>query len=133
MSSDLEYVYFVEHHAIAFVHCMRAQVSQMALLSLGEIGRRKDLSATLAGKAVFTAFSKEQTELKMAASFALGSISVSNLAFYLNDLLEKIDRAPKFRYLLLNSLKEVVNYHHTKYDRIPKLREYSSIVVRCSV
>lgn len=114
---------------VSEVESKEDSTSQMALLSLGEIGRRKDLSASLAGKAVFNAFAKEQTELKMAASFALGSISVSNLAFYLKDLLEKVDKAPKYRYLLLNSLKEVVNYHYLNYNRMPKLRQYSSIVL----
>uniref|UniRef100_A0A6A7GAE3 Cullin-associated NEDD8-dissociated protein 1-like n=1 Tax=Hirondellea gigas TaxID=1518452 RepID=A0A6A7GAE3_9CRUS len=104
-------------------------VSHVALLCIGEIGKHKDLSSTLAGRVVFSAFSKESQELKLAASFALGCISVANLDIYLRDLLEKIHECPKFRYLLLNSLREIITFHHLQFDRVKVLRKHTDAIL----
>lgn len=52
----------------------------------------------------FTAVSEE---VKSAASYALGSISIGNLQQYLPFILKEIEEQPKRQYLLLHSLKEV--------------------------
>ena len=80
----------------------------MALLCLGEIGRRKDLSnhARLEN-IVIESFQSPFEEIKSAASYALGNIAVGNLSKYLPFIFDQIGNQQNKRYLLLNSLKEV--------------------------
>ncbi|RZC88476.1 hypothetical protein C5167_016279 [Papaver somniferum] len=81
----------------------------LALLCLGEIGRRKDLSSH-AGieNIVIESFQSPFEEIKSAASYALGNIAVGNLSTYLPFILDQIDNQQKKQYLLLHSLKEVI-------------------------
>ncbi|KAI3978694.1 hypothetical protein MKX01_015869 [Papaver californicum] len=81
----------------------------LALLCLGEIGRRKDLSSH-AGieNIVIESFQSPFEEIKSAASYALGNIAVGNLSKYLPFILDQIDNQQKKQYLLLHSLKEVI-------------------------
>ncbi|CAI0376789.1 unnamed protein product [Linum tenue] len=72
----------------------------VALLCLGEIGRRKDL--------IIESFQSPFEEIKSAASYALGNIAVGNLSKYLPFILDQIDNQQKKQYLLLHSLKEVI-------------------------
>lgn len=81
----------------------------LALLCLGEIGRRKDLSAhTLIENIIIESFQSPFEEIKSAASYALGNIAVGNLSMYLPFILDQIDNQQKKQYLLLHSLKEVI-------------------------
>ncbi|GJN19078.1 hypothetical protein PR202_gb06315 [Eleusine coracana subsp. coracana] len=81
----------------------------MALLCLGEIGRRKDLSNHVQiENIVIESFQSPLEEIKSAASYALGNIAVGNLSKYLPFILDQIDNQQKKQYLLLHSLKEVI-------------------------
>ncbi|CAM0946643.1 unnamed protein product [Alopecurus aequalis] len=81
----------------------------MALLCLGEIGRRKDLSNhARIENIVIESFQSPFEEIKSAASYALGNIAVGNLSKYLPFILDQIDSQQKKQYLLLLSLKEVI-------------------------
>uniref|UniRef100_A0ACD5V930 Uncharacterized protein n=1 Tax=Avena sativa TaxID=4498 RepID=A0ACD5V930_AVESA len=81
----------------------------MALLCLGEIGRRKDLSNhARIENIVIESFHSPFEEIKSAASYALGNIAVGNLSKYLPFILDQIDNQHKKQYLLLHSLKEVI-------------------------
>ncbi|KAK3025449.1 hypothetical protein RJ639_041335 [Escallonia herrerae] len=81
----------------------------LALLCLGEIGRRKDLSAHAhIENMVIESFQSPFEEIKSAASYALGNIAVGNLPKYLPFILNQIDNQQKKQYLLLHSLKEVI-------------------------
>jgi cullin-associated NEDD8-dissociated protein 1 len=83
----------------------------MALLCLGEIGRRKDLSNHVhIENIVIESFQSPFEEIKSAASYALGNIAVGNLSKYLPFILDQIDNQQKKQYLLLHSLKEVGCY-----------------------
>uniref|UniRef100_A0A4W3KA74 Cullin-associated and neddylation-dissociated 2 (putative) n=2 Tax=Callorhinchus milii TaxID=7868 RepID=A0A4W3KA74_CALMI len=85
-------------------------VRLLALLSLAEIGRTMNLSAQKELKVVILeAFSSPSEEVKSAASYALGNISVGNLNEYLPFMLKEIGSQPKRQYLLLHSLKEVIS------------------------
>lgn len=80
----------------------------LALLCLGEIGRRKDLSSHAhIENIVIESFQSPFEEIKSAASYALGNIAVGNLFKYLPFILDQIDNQQKKQYLLLHSLKEV--------------------------
>ncbi|KAM0046728.1 putative TATA-binding protein interacting (TIP20) [Helianthus debilis subsp. tardiflorus] len=81
----------------------------LALLCLGEIGRRKDLSSHAhIENIVIGSFQSPFEEIKSAASYALGNIAVGNLPKYLPFILNQIDNQQKKQYLLLHSLKEVI-------------------------
>lgn len=81
----------------------------LALLCLGEIGRRKDLSLhARIENIVIESFQSPFEEIKSAASYALGNIAVGNLSKYLPFILDQIDNQQKKQYLLLHSLKEVI-------------------------
>ncbi|XP_048426960.1 cullin-associated NEDD8-dissociated protein 1 isoform X3 [Pyrus x bretschneideri] len=81
----------------------------LALLCLGEIGRRKDLgSHDHIENIVIESFQSPFEEIKSAASYALGNIAVGNLLKYLPFILDQIDNQQKKQYLLLHSLKEVI-------------------------
>ncbi len=68
-----------------------AASQHLALLCLGEIGRRTDLSG-VAGvdAAINTALSSESEDVKAAASLALGGVACGNLGLYLPTLLKSI-------------------------------------------
>ncbi|RWR90283.1 cullin-associated NEDD8-dissociated protein 1 isoform X1 [Cinnamomum micranthum f. kanehirae] len=84
----------------------------LALLCLGEIGRRKDLSShARIENIVIESFQSPFEEIKSAASYALGNIAVGNLSKYLPFILDQIDNQQKKQYLLLHSLKEVIARH----------------------
>lgn len=57
---------------------------------------------------ILNSFLALSEEIKSAASYALGSISIGNLQQYLPFILQEIDDQPKRQYLLLHSLKEVM-------------------------
>ncbi|XP_077231558.1 cullin-associated NEDD8-dissociated protein 1-like [Tasmannia lanceolata] len=84
----------------------------LALLCLGEIGRRKDLSPHAhIENIVIESFQSPFEEIKSAASYALGNIAVGDLSKYLPFILDQIDNQQKKQYLLLHSLKEVIVRH----------------------
>ncbi|EEC03282.1 tip120, putative, partial [Ixodes scapularis] len=67
----------------------------------------RDLSGIVELQTVLLeAFSSQSEEVKTAASFALGDVSVGNLPEYLPFLLREIGEQPRRQYLLLHSLKE---------------------------
>lgn len=84
----------------------------MALLCLGEVGRRADLSqAAGVEAAVIAALSADSEDVKAAASLALGGVTYGCLGTALPSLLASISGATgnaKQQYLLLQALGEVV-------------------------
>ncbi|KAM8799820.1 cullin-associated NEDD8-dissociated protein 1-like [Eudromia elegans] len=85
-------------------------VKVLAFLSLAEMGRTMNLGAQRELKTVILeAFASPSEEVKSAASYALGNVSVGNLREYLPFMLREIGSQPKRQYLLLHSLKEVIS------------------------
>ncbi|KAL9653139.1 hypothetical protein ABK040_006355 [Willaertia magna] len=82
----------------------------LALFTLGEIGRTIDLSSSgTVSQDIESCFEEEGSEeLKNAASYALGNISVGNLSKFLPQIIKGIRESPKKKYLLIHSLKEVI-------------------------
>lgn len=72
--------------------CVSATASQhLALLCLGEVGRRSDLSGVVGvDAAINTALSSDSEDVKSAASLALGGVACGNLGKYLPTLLKSI-------------------------------------------
>lgn len=83
----------------------------LPLLTLGEIGRRADVSGQEGLEAVLLkAFESPSEEMKSAASFCLGNIAAGNQSQYLPFILSRIDDpSNQHQYLLLLALKEVWN------------------------
>eukprot|EP00076_Gallus_gallus_P044773 XP_025010311.1 cullin-associated NEDD8-dissociated protein 1 isoform X2 [Gallus gallus] len=86
-------------------------VKVLAFLSLAEIGRTTNLTSAQKElkTVILDAFASPSEEVKSAASYALGNISVGSLKEYLPFLLKEIESQPKRQYLLLHSLKEVIS------------------------
>lgn len=59
---------------------------------------------------IFDSFSSSIEEVKSAASYALGYLSLGNLQKYIPFILNEIDQNSKRQYLLFNSLKEIISY-----------------------
>lgn len=95
----------------------------LCLLTLGEIGKHIDLSETpeLQG-VILDSFSSPNEEVKSAASYALGNVSVGNLPKLLPFVLQEIDRQPKRQYLLLHSLKEIISCQSVNSNAVEILR-----------
>ncbi|XP_077972104.1 cullin-associated NEDD8-dissociated protein 1-like [Styela clava] len=85
-------------------------IRTFAVLSIGEIGLRVDLSPFPdIEKVIMKAFAASSEEVKSAASFSLGRVSIGNLQHYLPILLKEIHNQPKSQYLLLHALKETIS------------------------
>uniref|UniRef100_A0A8C9F8K5 Cullin associated and neddylation dissociated 2 (putative) n=1 Tax=Pavo cristatus TaxID=9049 RepID=A0A8C9F8K5_PAVCR len=86
-------------------------VKVLAFLSLAEMGRTMNLTSAQKElkTVILEAFPSPSEEVKSAASYALGNISVGNLKEYLPFMLKEIESQPKRQYLLLHSLKEVIS------------------------
>lgn len=80
----------------------------MALLCIGEIGRRVDLS-NISGleSIIIDTFNDNTEDIKSSASFCLGNMAVGNLTFYLPLILKDINNE-NHQYLLFHSLREVI-------------------------
>ncbi|CAO3683491.1 unnamed protein product [Umbelopsis vinacea] len=89
-------------------------VKYLSLLTLGEIGRKADLSSRPdIYKTVLDLFAAQSEEVKSAAAFALGNISIGNVEQYIPMIITEISEQPKKKYLLLHALKEIITrYTH---------------------
>ena len=73
-------------------------------------GKHKDLSKINGLKnIIIESFNHNSEEVKSAASYALGNISLGNLGDYVPFVLKEIEAQPKRQYLLLHSLKEIIS------------------------
>jgi len=81
----------------------------LSLFALGEIGRKVDLSSyTSIKKDIESCFESGSEEIKNAASYSLGNISVGNLKTYLPFIIENSRKDSSKKYLLIHSLKEII-------------------------
>jgi len=97
----------------------------LSLLCLGETGKYLELSQhAQLEKVILDSFSSPIEEVKSAASYALGYLSVGNLDKYIAFILKEIDVQSKRQYLLLHSLKEIINYESTQTNGLAALRPY---------
>jgi len=94
-------------------------VMTFSLLAIGEIGRHMDLSGdNNVRDVIFECFKNTNEDIKSAASYALGNVSLGNLNLYLPIVLKEIDTHPKRQYLLLHSLKEIISAQYTSADTL---------------
>jgi len=84
------------------------QVKLLLLHCLGEIGKEEDLSAFSVESVIVTSFKSSSEDTKSAASHALGSVAVGAMSKYLPYILEQIQGQAESRYLLLQSLRQLL-------------------------
>lgn len=100
-------------------------VRMFSLLAVGEIGAHIDLSERSQLKDVIIAsFQSESEDIKSAASYSLGHVSVGNLNAFLPFILQEIEANPKRQYLLLHSLKEIISWQSSKSGGIEALKPF---------
>jgi len=101
-----------------------------ALLCLGEIGRRVDLSTHKnIQKTITSAFDGTEDE-RNAASFCLGCVSVGNVAQFLPFVLGEIKNEPGKQYLLMHSLREIISRASSAPAGIAALTPHLESVLR---
>eukprot|EP00457_Paulinella_chromatophora_P000435 gb/GEZN01000435.1/.p1 GENE.gb/GEZN01000435.1/~~gb/GEZN01000435.1/.p1 ORF type:complete len:1306 (+),score=196.27 gb/GEZN01000435.1/:54-3971(+) len=105
---------------------------EVALLSLGEIGRLRDLSSHRGLDAsVYRCF--RDSDISNSASFAYGGVCAGNLQFYLPILLKELEKEERL-YLLLCSLNEIVKASATsakiKEELKPKMSAFTPILTQ---
>eukprot|EP00708_Paratrimastix_pyriformis_P001990 GAFH01000728.1.p1 GENE.GAFH01000728.1~~GAFH01000728.1.p1 ORF type:complete len:1227 (-),score=530.19 GAFH01000728.1:100-3780(-) len=86
-----------------------APTTLFALLCLGEIGRLQDVSAF--GELRETVLAKldaPSEEVQLGASFCLGNLAVGAMAQYVPLLFQLLNTHPKWQYLLMHSVKELI-------------------------
>ncbi|XP_046376355.1 cullin-associated NEDD8-dissociated protein 1-like [Haliotis rufescens] len=100
-----------------------------SLLALGEIGKHVDLSSQgEIQNVILESFSSPNEEVKSAASYALGNVSVGNLPKFLPFVLQEIENQPKRQYLLLHSLKEIISCESGSPSGVETLSPYVQTV-----
>lgn len=100
-------------------------VRLFSLLAIGEIGSHIDLSnKTELKNVIVNSFSAESEDIKSAASYSLGHISVGNMTVYLPFILKEIETNTKRQYLLLQSLKEIISYQSSNEESVQTLVPY---------
>ncbi|RMZ95389.1 cullin-associated NEDD8-dissociated [Brachionus plicatilis] len=103
----------------------RDSVRLLALLCLGETGKYIELSSHADLELVILdSFSSPLEEVKSAASYALGYLSLGNLQKYIPFILKEIDVNSKRQYLLFNSLKEIISYQSSQEKGLDALKPY---------
>jgi cullin-associated NEDD8-dissociated protein 1 len=91
---------------------------------IGEIGRRMDLSSLghIVEK-VEELFGDDNIEIRSAASHCLGSISIGNVGFFFPKIMHLVGSNATHKYLLLLSVKEVIQAHREELDQLDELTE----------
>ena len=102
---------------------MKYRLSSLRLFSLILIFR--DLSKINGLKnVILESFNHTNEEVKSAASYALGNISLGNLDSYVPFVLKEIESQPKRQYLLLHSLKEIISAQSSSASGVKVLTPY---------
>lgn len=86
-----------------------AEQNKLLLLHcVGEIGKEVDLSSFGAENVIVASFKSQSEDTKSAASHALGSIAACAMGKYLPYILGEIQKQAEHRYLLLQSLRQLI-------------------------
>jgi cullin-associated NEDD8-dissociated protein 1 len=115
----------------------RDSVRLLALLCLGETGKYIELSSHAELELVILdSFSSSIEEVKSAASYALGYLSLGNLHKYIPFILNEIDTNSKRQYLLFNSLKEIISSQSASPNGLHSLQPFvndiwSTLIKHC--
>ena len=102
-----------------------SSLTTLALLFLGEVGRRDDLSYVDSLEAVLLAsFNSDSESVRKAAAFALGNVTLGNMQRFLPRLLHLIGAEKRYSYLLLSALKEIIAFYSTSKSSLGDFSPY---------
>ena len=73
---------------------------------------------------ILDSFASSIEEVKSAASYALGYLSLGNLQKYIPFILNEIDTNSKRQYLLFNSLKEIISYESSHPNGLQAIKPF---------
>lgn len=82
----------------------------LALAILGEVGLRMGTGSSLDPHLFIAHFESKSDKVRLAAAVALGNAGANNIKAYLPVILEGLDTSSSSRYLLLHSLKEILQH-----------------------
>ena len=91
-------------------------VKQLLLHCIGEIGRESDLSGFSLETVVMASFASASEDTKAAASLALGSLALGATEKYLPFILSQVQAQADYRYMLLQSLRQLITLKTTEGD-----------------
>jgi len=84
------------------------QVKLLLLHCVGEIGKEEDLSVFAVENVIVASFKSSSEDTKSAASHALGCLAGGAMGKYLPYILTEIQTKAEYRYLLLQSLRQLL-------------------------
>ncbi|ODH53216.1 hypothetical protein GX48_00752 [Paracoccidioides brasiliensis] len=87
-----------------------AQRKCLALAVLGEVGLRMGSACPLEPQVFISSFNSKSDKVRLSAAVALGNSGASNIKLYLPVILEGLEKSTSSKYLLLHSLKEILQY-----------------------
>lgn len=106
-----------------FVHELEnapdARRKSLALAVLGEVGLRKGSQSTLSPEVFMKYFDIKSEEVPLAAAVALGRAGAGNISTYLPAILSAMGKKSSKQYLLLHSVKEILQQDNTESEIIP--------------
>ncbi|KAJ9210427.1 hypothetical protein DTO166G4_7984 [Paecilomyces variotii] len=82
----------------------------LALAILGEVGLRMGTDSPLKPDLFISNFSSKSDKVRLAAAAALGNAAASNVKIYMPVILEGLDKSSSSNYLLLHSVKELLQH-----------------------
>lgn len=85
----------------------------LALAILGEVGLRMGTDSPLTPDLFISNFSSKSDKVRLAAATALGNAAASNVKIYMPVILEGLDKSSSSNYLLLHSVKELLQHPET--------------------
>ncbi|KAK2767024.1 hypothetical protein FQN54_006341 [Arachnomyces sp. PD_36] len=82
----------------------------LALAILGEVGLRMGQESSLTPDLFISNFESKSDKVRLSAAVALGNTGTSNVKTYLPVILEGLEKSSSSNYLLLHSLKEILQH-----------------------
>ncbi|KAK2791449.1 hypothetical protein FQN52_004883 [Onygenales sp. PD_12] len=87
-----------------------AQRKCLALAVLGEVGLRMGSACALTPDVFISNFNSQSDKVRLSAAIALGNCGASNIKAYLPVILEGLENPSSSKYLLLHSLREILQH-----------------------
>lgn len=105
----------------------------LALAILGEIGLRMGPSSSLTPDLFISSFGSTSEKVRLSAAVALGNAGASNIKSYFPVILEGLENSQTTKYLLLHSLKEILQHpENVREDVAPFAKRLWEILLAAS-
>lgn len=105
----------------------------LALAVLGEVGFRLGPQATFGPETFVASFGSKTDKVRLAAALALGNAGANNIKVYLPQIIKGLQPGQENRYLLLHSLKEILQHADTvRQEMVPFAEQLWQILLQAS-